>query len=34
MQTNDWNGPGRSVEIYQNIFVLTMIGEWVPRVLG
>jgi ubiquinone/menaquinone biosynthesis C-methylase UbiE len=34
MPANDWNIPGSTVEIYQNIFIPAMIGEWVPRLLS
>jgi len=34
MPANDWNIPGNWVEIYHNIFIPAMIGEWVPRVLA
>ena len=34
MTINDWNIPGSWVEIYHNIFITAMIGEWVPRVLA
>lgn len=34
MQTDNWNIPGSTVEIYQNIFIPAMIAEWVPRVLA
>jgi SAM-dependent methyltransferase len=33
MMTNDWDIPGRGVEIYQKIFVPAAVEEWVPRVL-
>lgn len=34
MTTSDWNVPGGWVEIYHNIFIPAMIGEWAPRMLA
>lgn len=32
--TDYWNIPGSPVEIYQDIFIPAMIGEWVPHMLA
>lgn len=34
MTENNWGIPGNWVEIYQEIFIPAMIGEWAPRVLA
>ncbi|MBI4928573.1 MAG: methyltransferase domain-containing protein [Anaerolineae bacterium] len=34
MTLDNWNIPGSTVEIYQDIFIPAMIGEWVPRMLA
>lgn len=34
MISNNWDIPVSTVEIYQNIFIPAMIGEWIPRVLA
>lgn len=34
MITDHWNIPGSWVEIYHDIFVPGMIGDWAPRVLA
>jgi ubiquinone/menaquinone biosynthesis C-methylase UbiE len=34
MTENNWGIPGNGVEIYHEIYIPAMIGEWVPRVLA
>jgi Methylase involved in ubiquinone/menaquinone biosynthesis len=33
-QTNDWQVPGSSPEIYETVFVPAMMGEWASRVIA
>ena len=33
-QTNDWQVPGSGPEIYETVFVPSMMGEWAPRVMA
>jgi SAM-dependent methyltransferase len=33
-ESNDWQIPGSSAEIYETVFVPAMMGEWVPRVMA
>lgn len=33
-ETNDWHVPGSGAEIYENVFVPAMMGEWALRVIA
>lgn len=33
-ESSDWNVPGSSYEIYENIFIPAMMGDWPPRLVA